>query len=122
MAVPAVPEELDELLKLVLDMCTIGQIKALLRLRKEDDSVRMSAENKKILVERNLREAILGGAVKQADVFELIQRSEENGAKHIWYHKLKVGLLPLMSADAPCPQVAASTALVHLHISDTLTD
>ena len=71
--------ELDEALKLVLEMCTVDQIKGVLRARKDDDAVRLTAENKTFLVERNLRDAVVGGAVKLAAVFDLIQNSEENG-------------------------------------------
>lgn len=92
--------ELDEALKLVLEFCTTEQIKGVLRMRKDDDAVRVSAENKKLLVERNLRDAVVAGAIKLSEVFALIQSSEENGAQHIWYYKLKPGLSHLMTADS----------------------
>ena len=92
--------ELDEALKLVLAFCTTDQIKRILRMRKDDDAVRLSAENKKILVDRNLRDAVNGEAVKLSEVFSLIQNSEENGAQHIWYYRLKPGLSSIITADS----------------------
>jgi hypothetical protein len=92
--------ELDEALKLVLEFCTTDQIKSILRMRKDDDSVRLSAENKKMLIDRNLRDAVNGGAIKLSEVFSLIQNSEENGAQHIWYYRLKPGLSSIITADS----------------------
>lgn len=92
--------ELDEALGLVLKMCTTEQIKDVLRMRKDDGAVRVSAENKKVLVERNLKEALQAGAVKIETIFDLIRGSEENGAQHIWYYKLKPGLSHLMTPEA----------------------
>lgn len=92
--------ELDDALNLVLAFCTTEQIKGILRMRKDDDAVRLSAENKKTLVERNLRDALAAGAVKLPEVFALIQSSEENGAQHIWYYRLKSGLTNIITADS----------------------
>ncbi len=92
--------EIQEALDLVSAMCTIGQIKSLLRLRRDEDGVRLSAENKDQLVARNLREALESGAISFDEVFDLIRSAEENGSQHIWYYKPKAGLADLFKADS----------------------
>jgi hypothetical protein len=46
-------KELDEALVLVEEICTSDQIKDLLRKRKGDDNIRLTAENKETLVAKN---------------------------------------------------------------------
>jgi len=75
----ATHKELDEILKLVENLCTAEQIKDLLRKRKGDEHVRISAETKEDLCQRNLRDAIRAKAVDLTEVFDLIRDAEENG-------------------------------------------
>ena len=79
--------ELDETLALVEKMCTTDQIKDLLRKRKGDDGVRITAENKERLVLKNLREAVETNAIKIDEVFDLLRASEESGDQHIFFYK-----------------------------------
>jgi hypothetical protein len=64
--------ELKDALALVGELCTTDQIKDVLRRRKGEDRVRLTAETKEDLVQRNLREAVEARAVGLDDVFELI--------------------------------------------------
>lgn len=82
-------KELEEALGLVKALSTVEQIQKLLRLYKTSKDVRVSAENKDTLVDRNLREALEAGAVKVQEVFDLIRSSEENGNQHVFYYKPK---------------------------------
>ena len=82
-------KELTEALSLVKDLCTSEQIQDLLRTRKSHESVRITAESKDDLVDRNLREAVESRAIEIENVFELIRSSEENGSQHIFYYKPK---------------------------------
>ena len=54
---------IDELLTLIQKHCTGEQVAGVLRLSKEHKDVRISAESKEQLINRNLREAILAKAV-----------------------------------------------------------
>jgi hypothetical protein len=80
-------DELDDALTLAEALCTSDQIKELLRTRKGDKNVRLSAESKEDLVHRNLREAISAKAIDIREVFDLIRLAEENGNQHIFYYR-----------------------------------
>ena len=82
--------ELKDALLLVGELSTTDQIKEVLRRRKGEDGVRLTAETKEDLVRRNLREAVEAKAVGLDDVFELIRSGEENGNQHIFYYRPKV--------------------------------
>jgi hypothetical protein len=79
--------ELDETLSLVEHLCTTEQVKTLLRERKGEKDVRISAESKAELVQRNLKTAVLAGSITLDKVFELIRIAEENGGQHIFYYR-----------------------------------
>jgi hypothetical protein len=78
--------ELEETLTLVEKLCTTDQIKNLLRERKGDKDVRLTAESKEDLVQRNLRAAIGAKSIELDKVFDLIRLAEENGNQHIFYY------------------------------------
>ncbi len=82
-------KELEEALSLVKELCTTEQIQALLRTRKGQENVRITAETKYELVDRNLRQAVEANAIEVEKVFDLIRSSEENGNQHIFYYKPK---------------------------------
>jgi len=82
-------KELDETLALVYDHATFEQIQALLRTRKGDENVKITAETKEQIVYKNLRDAIDARAIDIEKVFDLIRDSEENGSQHIFYYKRK---------------------------------
>jgi hypothetical protein len=82
-------KELEDALSLVKKLCTTEQIQDLLRTRKGHENVRITAEKKDDLVDRNLREAVENRAIKVEEVFELIRAAEENGNQHIYYYKPK---------------------------------
>ena len=50
-------------------------------------SIFVSAETKRDLVQRNLREAVDAKVIEISEVFDLIRRSEENGNQHIFYFR-----------------------------------
>jgi hypothetical protein len=80
-------EQLDDALTLAEGLCTAEQIKELLRKRKGDENVRLSAESKEDLVHRNLREEISAKAIDIGEVFDLIRLAEENGDQHVFYYR-----------------------------------
>jgi hypothetical protein len=80
-------KELEEALSLVESLCTMEQIQDLLRTRKGDKDVRITAESKDDAVKRNLRTAIEARAIPLDAVFRLIRDSEENGNQHIFYFR-----------------------------------
>jgi hypothetical protein len=82
-------KELEDALSLVKTLCTTEQIQALLRTRKGQENVRITAEKKDELVDRNLRQAVEAKAIEVEKVFDLIRSSEENGNQHIFYYKPK---------------------------------
>ena len=82
-------KELEEALLLVENLCTTEQIQNLLRSRKDDKNVRVTAETKEELVNRNLKAAVESKAIEIKNVFDLIRSSEENGNQHIFYYKPK---------------------------------
>lgn len=78
----------DELFRLVELLCTTDQIKRLLRLGKErEEDVRITAEKKTDLVQRNLKEALSAGAVNLEQIYSMVRTAEENGNQHIFYFK-----------------------------------
>jgi hypothetical protein len=81
-------KELDEALSLVKNLATIEQIQALLRRRKGEEHVRITAKTIDELVDANLRTAIEKRAIEIDWVFDLIRGAEENGNQHIFYYKV----------------------------------
>jgi hypothetical protein len=79
----------DELFRLVDNLCTADQVQALLRTVKGQKDVRITAENKSALIERNLRAAVTSRALSLDQVYELVRTAEENGNQHIFYYKPK---------------------------------
>jgi hypothetical protein len=82
-------EEVEDALQLVNHLCTFDQIQALLRQRKGNEHIRITAETKEDLVSRNLRQALEAKAIEVGAVFDLIRDAEENGNQHIFYYKPK---------------------------------
>jgi hypothetical protein len=70
-------KELEDALSLVKKLCTADQIQNLLRSQKGQEGVRITAENKDELVDRNLRGALEAKAIEVEQVFELIRSAEE---------------------------------------------
>lgn len=79
----------DEMYRLVEGMCTADQIQRLLRSAKGEKDVRITAENKSDLIERNLRAAVASGALSWDQVYGLVRDAEENGNQHIFYFRPK---------------------------------
>jgi len=79
----------DELLKLIHEHCTTEQITALLREGKGNEGVRISAENKEFLVQRNLRDALEAKAINIEHTYDLLREAEENGNHHTFYFRPK---------------------------------
>ncbi len=93
-------EEVEDALLLVKNLCTAEQIQALLRKRKGIEHVRISAETKDDLVDRNLRTAVEANAIQVGEVFDLIRYAEENGNQHIFYYKPKTkGIADALTYD-----------------------
>jgi hypothetical protein len=82
-------KEIEDALSLVKELCTVEQIQNLLRTRKGQDNVRISAETKDDLVDRNLREAVEARVIDVQSVFDLIRAGEENGNQHIFCYRPK---------------------------------
>jgi hypothetical protein len=68
-------KELDEVFSLVENLCTAEQVRDLLRTRKGNENIRISAEDKETLVRRNLRTAVETKAVEIEKVYDLIRLS-----------------------------------------------
>ena len=86
------PQFTAGLAKLVRDWCALDQITQLLRDAKGTrDEVRVSAPNKEILVEKNLREAVESGAIPPDKIYSLVREAEENGNQHIFYYRRSTG-------------------------------
>src|ERR1051325_3096045 len=81
-------KELDEALSLVKNLATIEQIQGLLRTRKGEENVRITANTIDELVNSNLRTAVEKRAIEIEKVFDLIRDAEENGNQHIFYYKV----------------------------------
>lgn len=86
---------------LVDTFCTTEQIKRLLRAGKARDAldVRVSAENKADLIDRNLVSAVDGGAIPLKDVQDLVRNGEENGRQHIYYYKVPKKLAATLTIE-----------------------
>jgi hypothetical protein len=79
----------DELFRLVDNLCTADQVQGLLRTVKGQKDVRITAENKSDLIERNLRAAVGSRALSLDQVYELVRTAEENGNQHIFISSQK---------------------------------
>jgi len=79
----------DELCRLVEVLCTADQVKELLRSAKGQKDVRITAESKSDLIERNLRAAVASRAISLDQIYGLVRDAEENGNQHILYFKPK---------------------------------
>jgi hypothetical protein len=101
-------EEIEEALALIDELCNIDQIKSVLRKRRDNDKVRLSAENKEQLIKRNLRDGLESGAVPMEDAWDLIRSAEENGAQHIYYYKLKPNLQKFLHPEAVAERLFGS--------------
>jgi hypothetical protein len=82
-------DELDDALTLAEGLCTSEQIKDLLRKRKGNENVRITAESKEDLIHRNLRDAVAARAIDVGEVYDLIRLAEETGNQHIFYYRPK---------------------------------
>jgi hypothetical protein len=98
-------KELDEVLSLVEQLCTAEQVRDLLRTRKGEENVRISAEDKEDLVRRNLRTAVETKAIDIEKVFGLIRDAEENGNQHIFYHRASQKLADALTFDHVAKQL-----------------
>lgn len=83
---PALEKEYYDL---VDSLCTVEQVKDVLREYKADygTDVRVTAPDKATLIASNLANAVDAGIVPAHRVFELIRSSEENGNQHVFYFK-----------------------------------
>jgi hypothetical protein len=75
----------DRLLELVLEHCTIEQIREVLRPALGNKNVKLSAENKEDLVYKNLKQALDSYSLDVERVYEALREAEENGPQHIFY-------------------------------------
>lgn len=89
----------DDLLDLIHKYCTAEQITALLRLGKGHKDVRITAESKEQLVNRNLREALDARAIPLDPVFALLREAEENGNHHTFYYRVSRRLIEHLTFD-----------------------
>lgn len=76
----------EELLKLVEEFCTIEDIHGLLKDFEGHKAVKLTAPNKPILVNKNLRDALDARALPVERLYALVQEAEENGRQHIFYY------------------------------------
>jgi hypothetical protein len=120
-------KELDEALKLAESLSTADQIRELLRKRRGDEGVRISAESKQQLVHRNLAEAIQAKSIDISELFNLIRLSEENGNQHVFYYRpRKRAIVETLSFEtvanhlwgASWAQIVASYPLIKLKPND----
>ena len=77
--------QLDSLLNLIAENCTTEQIKSVLRSIAGSEGVRVSAGNKDVLVDRNLRDSVKSHALDIERLYDLLREAEENGPQHIFY-------------------------------------
>jgi hypothetical protein len=98
-------KDLDEALSLVEKLCTGDQVRGLLRTKKGDENVRISAEDKEDLVRKNLRNAVESKAIEIEKVYGLIQDSEENGNQHIFYYRTGQKLADALTFDHVAKQI-----------------
>src|SRR5262249_35661081 len=64
-------------------------VQSLLRRHRGGKNIRITAEDKAQLIQRNLREALDSNSINVQEVFDLIRSAEENGNQHIFYYKAK---------------------------------
>lgn len=102
-------KELDEVLSLVENLCTADQVRDLLRTRKGEENVRISAEDKGDLVRKNLRNAVELKAIEIEKVFDLIRDSEENGNQHIFYYRASQKLAEALTFEHVAKQLWGSS-------------
>jgi hypothetical protein len=98
-------KELNEVLSLVENLCTADQVRDLLRTRKGNENIRISAEDKDTLVQRNLRTAIETKAVEIEKVHDLIRDAEENGNQHIFYYRATQKLADALTLEHVAKQL-----------------
>jgi len=96
-------DELDDALTLAEGLCTAEQIKDLLRKRKGNENVRITAESKEDLIHRNLREAVAARAIDVREVYDLIRLAEETGNQHIFYYRPNCTDVCTWSCSSPHP-------------------
>ena len=80
-------KDLDEVLRLAEKLCTGDQVRDLLRTKKGNESVRITADDKEDLIRKNLRNALEANAIEIQKVYDLIRDAEENGNQHIFYYR-----------------------------------
>jgi len=97
--------DLDEVLSLVEKLCTAEQVKDLLRTRKGDENIRISAEDKEQLIRRNLRTAVESKTIEIKKVFALIADSEENGNQHVYYYRAPQKLAEILTFEHVARQI-----------------
>lgn len=97
--------DLDEILSLVEKLCTAEQVRDLLRTRKGDENIRISAEDKEQLIRRNLRTAVESKTIEIQKVFALIADSEENGNQHVYYYRAPQKLAELLTFEHVARQI-----------------
>lgn len=95
----------EDVLRLVETLATTAQIQALLRERKGEEGVRITAEKKEELVRRNLREAVEARAIDESQVFDLIRDAEENGSQHIFYFRCSKKYGATFILDSVCEKL-----------------
>jgi len=98
-------KELDEVLSLVETLCTAEQIRDLLRTRKGNENIRITAEDKDDLVGRNLRTALETKAIEIEKAFDLIRDAEENGNQHIFYYRASQKLADTLTFEHVAKQL-----------------
>jgi hypothetical protein len=81
--------QLDRLLDLIEENCTIEQVKGILRPASGNKDVKVSAPTHRELVQINLRAAVNSHSLDIGRVYDLLRESEENGPQHIFYFRCK---------------------------------
>src|ERR1035437_3549080 len=77
----------DDLYELIDRFCTASEIADVLREAKGTEGVRITAENKNDLIQRNLRTAIEQHAIASSRAYDLLRDGEENGDQHVFYFR-----------------------------------
>jgi hypothetical protein len=79
--------QVEKLLKLLQEHCTVKSIRRLLSKAKDTDkTITISAKNKETIIQRNLRAAITRKAITLNEVYKELYDAEENGGQHIFYY------------------------------------
>ena len=79
----------DDLYELIDKFCTASEIASVLREAKGTEGVRVTAENKNDLIQRNLRSAVEQRAIQISRVYDLLRDGEENGDQHVFYFRAR---------------------------------